>query len=806
MSWKRRLRTAVKVVLIGVAVLLAAAALFAVWTVRRAWPENSGRAVVQGLSAPVEVVRDRWGVPHLYAQNERDLFFAQGYVHAQDRLWQMLFNRVVGAGRLSEHFGPGTLPTDRYLRTLGLRRLAARDLERLTPETRGFLDAYSAGVNAFLATHEGRLPVELRVLGVAADPWTTLDTLTWTRMMGLNLSQNSGFELTRARLVPKLGAEMARRLLPPYPQDAPVIVPSFPAVPAIPAMTGTPQAPTPLSGLLPRTDGERWASNGWVVHGSRTATGKPILANDTHLGLNMPSVWYEIGLHGGRFETMGFSFPGMPFVIIGQNQRIAWGITNLNGDVQDVYMEKLDDPEKPTAALFQGRWEKLSRIEEKIPVKGAQPETWAVLGTRHGPLIHKVQPDWQGAPPMSLAWAASDGSRMMDALALLGHAGSWTEFRSALSYWDTPSLNFVYADVDGHIGYQSTAVVPRRAPGHDGSVPVPGWDGRSEWQGMIPFAEMPNLLDPPSGFIVTANNRVVGDDYPYTITTDWAPPGRARRLTELLAAETRLTPERAREIQRDTFLALARDLRPVLLTVKPQGDLETTALEQLKSWNLRFDPEAVGAPVFAAWMRSLRPAIFADEIGPELAMAAGGLVYSQSDLLAALIAHPRDPLFDDKNTPAVETRDDILRKSFSQAVAWLAENQGDDPAAWTWGRVQTISFAHQPLGMSGIGPLAKIFNSEPLPAPGWEETVLLAGANPEGPFQVGFGVSQRFLADLADLSRSVAVNSTGQSAPIFHRHREDQARLWSAGQYHPVLAGRDAVEREAEATLILAPR
>jgi penicillin amidase len=802
MSLKRRLRTAVKVVLIGVVVLVAAAALYAVWTVRRAWPEDSGRTVVQGLSAPVEVVRDRWGVPHLYAQNEQDLFFAQGYVHAQDRLWQMLFNRAVGSGRLSELFGPGPLPTDRYLLTLGLRRLAARDLERLTPETRGFIDAYSAGVNAFLTTHEGRLPVELRLAAVSTAPWTALDTLAWTRMMGLNLSQNSGVELTRSRLVPKLGAEAVRRLVPPYPQDAPLIVPSMP----VPEMTGAPLAPSPLSELLPRADGERWASNGWVVHGSRTATGKPLLANDTHLGLGMPSVWYEIGLHGGRFDTTGFSFPGMPFVIIGQNQRIAWGITNLNADVQDVYLEKLDDPEKPTAALFQGRWEKLTRIEEKIPVKGAQAETLVVLGTRHGPLIHKIQPDWQGAPPMSLAWAASDGSRMMDALALLGRAGSWPEFRNALSHWDTPSLNFVYADVEGHIGYQSTAVVPRRAPGHDGSVPMPGWDGRSEWQGMIPFAEMPYVLDPPAGFIVTANNRVVGDDYPYTLTVDWAPPGRARRLTELLAAEPKLTSERAREIQTDTFLGLARDLRPFLLTVPPKGDLETAALGHLKSWNLRFEPGEVGASVFAAWMRSLRPSIFADELGPDLANAAGGLIYSQSGPLTALMAQPRDPLFDDKGTPAVETRDDILRKSFSQAVAWLAEHHGDDPAKWTWGSIQTISFAHQPLGMSGIPPLEKIFNSEPLPAPGWEETVLLAGANPQGPFRVGFGVSQRFLADLADLSRSVAVNSTGQVAPIFHRHREDQARLWSAGQYHPVLAGREAVEREAEATLTLVPR
>jgi penicillin amidase len=499
MALRRRLRTALKAVLVGLAILLAAALLFAVWTVRRAWPQVSGRIAVEGLSAPVEVVRDRWGVPHLFARNERDLFFAQGYVHAQDRLWQMCFNRVVGAGRLASLFGAGPLPTDRYLRALGLRRLAERDLARLTPETRELLDSYTAGINAFLATHEGSLPVEFRILGVKPEPWTPLDSLTWTRMMALNLSQNSGFEMTRARLAAKLGPEVARRLVPPYPEDGPVIVPP---------MTGTPQPLAPLAGLLPLPAAPRWASNGWVVHGSRTSTGKPILANDTHLGLGMPSVWHEIGLHGGRFDAVGFSFPGMPFVIIGQNRRIAWGITNLNADVQDLYLERLDNPERPTAALFNGRWEKLSRVSESIPVKGAAPEAFEVLSTRHGPLIHKVLPDWRDAPPMALAWQASDGSRMMDALAHLDRAGSWAEFRNALSQWDSPSLNFVYADVDGHIGYQSTARVPLRAPGHDGLAPVPGWDGRFEWRGEIPFAEMPNVLDPPAA--ATIRTRSAG--------------------------------------------------------------------------------------------------------------------------------------------------------------------------------------------------------------------------------------------------------------------------------------------------------
>lgn len=798
MDLKQGLRKAGKALLIGVPSLLLLLVLLAAWMVRRSWPQESGRITVRGLSAPVEVVRDGWGVPHLYAQDERDLFFAQGWVHAQDRLWQMCFNREIGSGRLAALFGPGALPTDRYLRTLGLRRLAARDLALTSPETRALLEAYAAGVNAFLGAHEGKLPVEFRILGLKPEPWTPVDSLTWTRMMGMNLSLNSPLELARARLVTKLGAERVRQLIPLYPTNGPVIVSPG-------AGAGAPVPAPAFATLLPLIPGASWASNGWVVHGSRTSTGKPILANDTHLGLGMPSVWYEVGLHGGRFDSTGFSFPGLPFVIVGQNRRIAWGITNLNADVQDLYLEKLDDPAKPTKALANGSWEKLARLSESIPVKGGEAVALEILSTRHGPLIHTALPDWQGAPPMALAWAAADGSRLADALAQLGRAGSWAEFRQALSLWDAPSLNFIYADVDGNIGYQATARVPVRAPGHDGLAPVPGWDDRFEWRGMIPFGEMPSALNPAAGLLVTANNRVVGDEYPYALTHDWPPPERARRLSELLAAEPRLTLERAREIQLDTFSALARDLRPYLLAVEPAGELESAALEQVEAWDLRFDPDQAGAAVFAAWVRALRPGIFEDEIGAELAKSVGPLIYGQTDMLTALMARPRDPWFDDRRTPAVETRDEMVRKAFSEAVQELAGELGDEPGNWSWDRAQTAAFAHVPLGLSGLAPLEWIFNSRTVPAPGWEGTVDLAGADPAKPYRIVFGVAQRFLADLADLDRSLAVNSTGQSSLPFHRHRDDQAALWSDGRYHPVLANREAVDREAEGRLVLAP-
>ncbi|HYG25487.1 MAG TPA: penicillin acylase family protein, partial [Caulobacteraceae bacterium] len=599
--------------------LLAGVAWFA-WSVRRAWPREEGRIEVAGLSAPVEVMRDRWGIPHIQAANERDLFFAQGYVHAQDRLWQMEFNRTVGSGRLSSLFGPGPLDTDRYLRTVGLRRAAQRDLALLSPDTRAILDAYAAGVNAFVAANRERLPVEFKVLRVSPEPWTALDSLTFSRMMGFNLSLNSQFELGRSRLIEVLGPEVTRRLVPPYPADGPVIVPDFTGVPSL--QPATPAEPGPLAGLLlpgflpaARPD-QVWGSNAWVVHGSRTATGKPLLANDTHLALAMPSVWYDNGLRGGRFDCAGFSFPGMPLVVIGQNRRIAWGITNLNADVQDLYLEKLDDPKSPRRAQFMGQWEELRREREEIPVKGGEPVTLEVLSTRHGPLIHQalMPPPERRSQPMSLRWAALDGSRLLDAISMLDRAGDWRQFRAALALWDSPSLNIVYADAGGNIAYQATAKTPIRAPGHDGTVPVEGWSGTYEWKGFIPFEQMPYVLNPSTGFIATANHKVVSDNYPYPLTQDWAPADRARRINALLAGDRRVTLEDMRAFQLDTAAAAgAKPFLGYLDAVRPANDLERQALERVRQWDLRYDPASVGASVYAAWTDRLIPAIF-DEL------------------------------------------------------------------------------------------------------------------------------------------------------------------------------------------------
>ena len=792
-------------IIVGLVLLVVAVALAAsvTWWVRRPWPQVKGILPVAGLSAPVEVIRDEWGVPHIYAQNEHDLFFAQGYVHAQDRLWQMEFNRRIGSGTLSAALGEATLDADRYLRTLGLRRAAEKDWALVDEDTRQVLEAYAAGVNAYIQTHRDRLPLEFTILGVDPAPWTPLDTISWGKVMSFNLGGNYEMELLRARLVAELGEEAAGELLPPYPDNAPVIIP--PEAHSYAWLRGS-----RLDGLdaLAEVLGERgatWGSNNWVVHGSRTATGIPMLADDTHLGLNMPSIWYENGLHGGRFDAVGFSFPGVPMVIIGHNQRIAWGVTNLPADVQDLYMEKLNDSAQPTQYEALGEWRDLQVLSETIEVKDTAPVTMNVLVTHHGPIMNDVLGDLANAEPLALQWTALDGTHLLKAVNLINRATNWDEFRQALSYWDVPSQNFVYADVDGNIGYQSPGKIPIRAPGHQGLLPVPGWTGEYEWQGFIPFDELPSVLNPPTGFVATANHKVVPDEYPYHLAYEWSAPYRAERITDLLAADDSITPEDMREIQAQTYSLPAEALRPFVLAVEAENDLAARAQAELEAWDLTNEADRVGPSIYQAWYWFMVQNTLGDELGPDLMLAYLDEPDIHVPMMVDLMQKADSPWFDDTHTSQVETRDDIVNRSLSDAVAWLGQRYREDPQQWTWGRLHPMTFVHQPLGQSGIALLENLFNSEAVPARGDDFTVDAASYSFQEPFAMNHGASQRFIADLSDWDQARAIHTTGQSGQLFHPHREDLIVPWQNVESYPLLFSREAIEARAEAILNLVP-
>jgi penicillin amidase len=797
---KRRLLKILKILGLTLVVLVVVLAAVAIWMVRRSWTQTAGTLAVNGISAPVEVIRDEWGVPHIYAANEHDLFFAQGYVHAQDRLWQMEFNRHVSGGRLAELFGRSVLPADKAMRTYGVRRAAERDLALLTPDTYAILEAYAEGVNAYITANRGRLPVEFSILGVKPEPWTPADSVAWGRMIALSLGQNRTQEEMRLRLAAKVGMDAARQLMPPYPDSAGVIV-----TPQAGGYGAGPTSGPAVHPLLASFLGEpvtARGSNNWVVHGSRTASGRPLLANDTHLWLNMPSEWYENGLHSGRFNLAGFSFPGVPMILIGHNQRVAWGISNMCGDSQDLFVQTLNDKRQVKVG---SEWRDTQIVKETLKLRSGKTESFEIVVTPDGPLVNEAE-ELKGMPPLALRWTLAEPSRLFESLAGLNTAGDWASFRQALSLWSAPTLNFVYADVDGNIGYQGAGLIPVRAPGQDGLVPVPASAADRGWKGFLPFDQMPSLYNPAAGFIVTANNKVVADSYPHLIGHDYADPYRAARVTELLAANPKVTLDDMRRFQAETYSPPAAALRPYLLAAaQPANDRERKALDLVRKWDLRFNPESTGATIWFAWHSKLIPAIVGDELGDDLMKAYRPTGFNQTPMYVEMMKKPDTPWFDDRRTASkVETRDDIVRRAFSEAVADLGKRLGDNPAYWRWGSLHRAVFAHQPLG--NVPPLKKMFNGKPVALPGEAFSVDSMTPNRMNPFRVTFGVSQRLIVDLSDLARSLSVNSTGQNAQVFHRHREDQTELWSRNEYHPMLFTRDAVEKAGKEKLTLTPK
>ena len=792
-KWVARIVT---ILLVLVVIVTSAGA----WLVFRSWPQESGTIQVSGLKAKVEVLRDKWGVPNIYAQNEHDLFFAQGYVHAQDRLWQMEMIRRLASGTLSELIGEPTLDIDRYMRIMGLRRVAEQSWPKLSSETHTFLENYAAGVNAYIETHRDRLPVEYTLLGASPTAWTPIDSLMVGNMLALQMGLNQNEEFLQAQIAAKVGEARAKQLFQPD-KDNPSIVP-----PGVKNYNWLQNKSAELANIEKWLGSSRWSwgSNNWVVSGSHTQSGKPFLANDTHVGLQAPSVWYENGLHGGRFDVAGFVVPGIPLVVLGHNKYIAWGITNLDPDVQDNYIEKLDDRKNPKKYEFMGKWYDLTTISEKIPVKGSQPVDLTILLTRHGPIVNLNK---ENEEPIALRWSLYEGSQVANSIIQLNMAKNWSEFHTALHDWDVLSQNFVYADIDGNIGYQTAGNIPIRGKQHAGTVPVPGWTGEYEWQGFIPYEELPSFSNPETGFIASANNKVTPDDYPYQLCSQYYPGFRAVRINDLLSNKYNLTSADMRSIQMDTYSLSAQALRPYLLSIiKPADDLQAKALDQLKAWDLYMEADRVGAPIYDTWFLFMLKDTISDEIGDDLEPWYQQDISTNEALMIEWMADPNTAWFDDVKTPTHETRDDMVQKSFADAVKWLSEHYGADPSQWKWGKLLTKSLTNAPIGQSGIPIIESFFNGGPVAASGGCSTINQSCYQwPEPAFNAVHGASQRLIMDLSDWNQTMAVNSTGQSGHIFHPNFKDQIPMFQAGEYHLLSFTRSAVEKNTQATLILEP-
>ncbi len=803
----QRKRKVVRVIALTLLTLVSLAVIYGVWFIRRPWPETSGALSAAGLRAPVEILRDRWGTPHIYAENTHDLFFSQGYAQAQDRLWQMEFTRQTANGALSSILGADTLPIDRTLRTLGLRRTAERDWGNIKGEQREAMQAFCDGINAYMEGHRGRLALEFKLLGVNPKPWKPEDILATVGLISWILSENAGFELSRAHFIAQAGDAAAKQLLPPYNEGSPFIIPA--EADGYSMLRSMPNENSPLMNALLGTPGPSVGSNSWVVRGNRTASGAPLLANDTHLDLFMPSSWYATGLHSGDWDVVGYSFVGAPGIVIGHNRHIAWGLTDLSGDVQDFYMEKLDNPEHPQRYQFHDKWLDLKKVTETIEVKGQSPVTLEVQSTHHGPLISNLGGRFKFPQPLALAWTGDKCETAVGATIAMDRAGNWDDFRAALDLWDGPDLNFVYADQEGNIGYHAAGRMPVRSANHSGATPVPGWTGEYEWKGYIPPAELPSELNPSTGIIVAANQKAVSDHYPYRLGYEFADPLRAIRIQQLLAAGDHLVIDDMKRIQGDVYELPAKDLVPYLAVVKPANDMESKALRQIQSWNLNCSVDDAAPAIFETWYRFLVEDTIGDELGPKLTGEYMEYYWVHMPVMLDLMKQPNNKLFDDIRTPQIETRDDIVRRSFSDAVNWLSRRYGPAPENWKWGKMHSLTFRHRPLGLAQVPVLSRLFSYGPMPDPGCDRFTVNSAwfttDDHEQPFNAVAGASQRIIMDLSSWDSTVAVNSTGASEHLFHPHRDDELSLWKNMQYHPMLFTRKAVESQLAGKLALVP-
>ncbi len=812
----RLLKRALLIVVLVVVLVVVVGAGAGYWFITKSLPQIDGTLRVAGLASRVEIVRDPMGVPHIYADNADDLIFAQGYVQAQDRLWQMEFNRRIASGTLSDVLGAATIKQDRFLRTIGLGRAARADLAAFSDDDKRVLQAFASGVNAFVSTHQDNLPLEFTLLGFKPAPWEPVDTLGWAKVMAMDLGGNYEAELLRGAFVDKFGTDKTRELFPPYPSSGPFIIsPEMKefkpqsqnlnlSVPHV--AIGTPN----LADLFQMQAALGWhspdlGSNNWVIDGARSTTGKPILANDPHLSIQMPSIWYEMGLHCAPrtdacpYDVAGFTFPGVPCIVVGHNDRIAWGVTNVGPDVQDLYIEKIN-PQNPNQYEFQGKWQDVQVVDEPIKVKGVVSETLQVQVTRHGPIMTPVLSGV--TQPVALEWTAlKERSHLFQAVDRIDRARNWDDFRTALRLWDVPSQNFVYADIDGNIGYQMPGNVPIRAQG-DGSLPVPGWTGGYEWIGYVPFDELPFVFNPSTHFVATANNAVVPTTYKFLISSDWAAPFRAQRIADLLRAKDKLSQADFAAIQGDVYSIPLVQLQKYVTAVTTEGFLQQRAIQHVKVWDGRLTTDNVGGTIVEVTYQRLLVNLFASKMGKELFASYQGMDNASRRAVLSLLNQPTSDWWDDPLTPKRETREDIVKLSYAQATDWLGSQFGDAPEEWRWSRLHTATFAH-PLG--SVQPLDRLFNAGPIAAPGGVFTVFATSFKGTNPYAVGSVSSMRQILDLANWDNALTVNTTGQSGQPLDKHYADMVNLWRDVQYTPFNFSRGALDKTREGVLVLTP-
>ncbi len=743
--------------------------LFGAWLFWRAMPETSGTETLPGLSAEVHVWRDAYGVPHIFASSMDDAAEALGYLHASERLFQMEVQRRVGQGRMAEFAGPDLVKVDKFIRTLGFYREAEASFKALSPPAQKRLLAYSEGVNAFLESHQNALPVEFLLSGLHPEPWRPANSLVWGKLMALQLSHNYELEALRAELRAKLGPEQAGWLFPGLKPDDPIT--TEPRLGDSHASAGSVEdAIGDLLGM------KRGASNEWVVAGSRTDTGKPILANDPHSSLGAPILWYLVRIVTPQGFVKGASVPGTPAVLLGQNDSIAWGFTTADTDAQDLFVETID-PDNSANYLTPDGSKPFEVREETIHVKGASDVRLTVRTTRHGPIISDVSERvaaiaGQGKAVALAFTGLGDHDTTTEAVLKLDAAQNWNEFLEALRLFQTPTQNIVYADKSGDIGFFSPGLIPLRKSG-DGLAPVDGASGAFDWTGTVPFEQLPQLHNPSVGFAFNANNANVRDDHQPTFGQDWEEPFRARRIQQFFDMIDKHTLDTSARMQADRLSLAAKALQPFIASILPSDERARQAQALIAHWDGEMDEHRVEPLIFTAFMGALHRILLVDKTG--LPMEAKG-PFALTTMLSLMRDHPSWCDEPGKPDPACRR---ALGRALDEALALLVKRNGADMSQWRWGEEHVSLLQHQVFKQV---PLLDRLSDLSVPSGGGFYTLDRGGGFEEPkdkPFARTHGAGYRAIYDLSDPANSRFMITTGQSGHIFSPHYRDLVPLWN---------------------------
>ncbi|WP_329442394.1 penicillin acylase family protein [Streptomyces canus] len=915
----RRARLIVLVLVLAVIGGVAYGGYWSVSTVRASFPQTKGSIELEGLSGPVDVKRDNYGIPQIYASSDADLFMAQGYVQAQDRFYEMDVRRHMTSGRLSEMFGKGQVDDDEFLRTLGWDRVAKKEYDtKLSASTKKYLQAYAKGVNAYLQGKSGEdISLEYAALGFRNDykpeKWTPVDSVAWLKAMAWDLRGNMQDEIDRALLTSRLGPKQIADLYPEYPYSRNQTIvqegqyneltqtfeqngstensgttgtASNGSGTSTSGTTGTSASTSSstssstasalqsqLSGLYNVLDdvptavgvnGQGIGSNSWVVAGEHTITGKPLLANDPHLSASLPSVWYQMGLHCRtvsstcQYDVSGYTFAGMPGVVIGHNAKIAWGMTNSGVDVTDLYLEKLSGD----GYLYDGRTKPFTTREETIKVAGGESKKIVVRETNNGPLlsdrydelvkvgkkatVDNAAPDRGDGYGVALRWTALDPGTSMDAVFAMDKASNWSEFRAAAALFDVPSQNLVYADSE-NIGYTLPGRIPIRAKGDTGAIPAPGWDTKYAWTGKyIEQDELPYEYNPSRGYIVTANQAVIDKDkYPYTLTTDWGYGTRSQRITDLIEQKIKgggkVSTDDMRQMQLDNSSEIAKLLVPKLLKIDVEDKDVRQAQELLEGWDYTQDADSAAAAYFNAVWRNILKLAFGNKLPKELRVKGQCLWVDpitttgpadEADKVRECGQRDADQaqpdggdrwfevvrnLMDDENSDWWKTpkgagdrleatnRDQLFERAMIDARWELTAKLGKDIDTWSWGRLHRLFLKNQTMGTDGPDIVKYMLNRGPWKLSGGEATVNATGWNAAGGYGVVWVPSMRMVVNLGDLDRSKWINLTGASGHAYSAHYTDQTGKWVKGELLDWSFSDDAVDKSTTDTLVLKP-